>query len=102
MADITTETGTLAARAARAPGEPRWWVFARNAFPFIVVFALWEITARAGVFPPKLFPSLVTVAEAFVNLTIRGILPHHVFDTLPRPLSSFSPAAALRANIAMP
>ena len=34
--------------------------------------ALWEIVARAGVFPPKLFPSLVTVAEAFVDLTIAG------------------------------
>jgi NitT/TauT family transport system permease protein len=99
MADITTETGILAARAVRAPGEPRWWVFARNAFPFIVVFALWEITARAGVFPPKLFPSLVTVAEAFVNLTIRGILPHHVLDTVLRLLSGFFLAAVVGVTL---
>jgi NitT/TauT family transport system permease protein len=99
MADITTETGILAARAARAPGEPRWWVFARNAFPFIVVFALWEITARAGVFPPKLFPSLVTVAEAFVNLTIRGILPHHVLDTVLRLLSGFFLASVVGVTL---
>ena len=50
----------------------------------MVVFALWEIVARAGVFPPKLFPSLVRSREAFVNLTISGILPHHVFDTVLR------------------
>ena len=87
MADLTTESGILAARAARAPEDARWRVIARNAFPFIVVFGLWEIVARAGVFPPKLFPSLVTVAEAFVNLTVRGILPHHVFDTVLRLLA---------------
>ena len=51
--------------------------------------ALWEIVARAGVFPPKLFPSLVTVAETFVNLTASGILPHHVFDTVLRLLAGF-------------
>src|SRR6478672_12723292 len=37
MADITTESGILAARAARAPEDARWRVIARNAFPFIVV-----------------------------------------------------------------
>src|SRR4029079_11465377 len=93
MADLTTESGILAARAARAPEDARWRVIARNAFPFIVVFGLWEIVARAGVFPPKLFPSLVTVAEAFVNLTVRGILPHHVLDTVLRLLSGFFLAA---------
>ena len=60
-----------------------------------MVFALWEIVARAGVFPPKLFPSLVTVAEAFVNLTIRGILPHHVLDTVLRLLAGFFLAAVV-------
>lgn len=99
MADITTETGILAARAARAPEDARWWVIARNAFPFIVVFGLWEIVARAGVFPPKLFPSLVTVAEAFVNLTIRGILPHHVFDTVLRLLAGFFLAAIVGVTL---
>ena len=67
MVDLTTETGILAARAARAPEDARWRVIARNVFPFVVVFGLWEIVARAGVFPPKLFPSLVTVAETFVK-----------------------------------
>jgi NitT/TauT family transport system permease protein len=99
MADITTETGILAARSARAPADPRWRVIWRNVFPFIVVFAMWEIVARAGVFPPKLFPSLVTVAEAFVNLTIRGILPHHVFDTVLRLLAGFFLAAVVGVTL---
>jgi NitT/TauT family transport system permease protein len=63
------------------------------------VFGLWEIVARAGVFPPKLFPSLVTVAEAFVNLTVRGILPHHVFDTVLRLLAGFFLAAIVGVTL---
>src|SRR5712671_7688498 len=99
MVDITTESGILAARAARAPEDARWRVIARNAFPFIVAFGLWEIVARAGVFPPKLFPSLVTVAETFVNLTVRGILPHHVFDTVLRLLAGFFLAAIVGVTL---
>ena len=45
--------------------EPRWRVIWRNAFPFLVVAAIWEIVARAGVFPPRLFPSLEVIATAF-------------------------------------
>lgn len=93
MAGIAADTDTLPARTSRVREDARWRVFARNAFPFIVVFALWEITARARVFPPKLFPSLVTVAETFVNLTIKGILPHHALDTMLRLLSGFFLAA---------
>jgi len=54
---------------------------ARNAFPFLVVGALWEIVARAGVFPRKLFPTLGDVATAFVDLTRAGILPMHAAET---------------------
>jgi len=72
-------TGTSA-----APGESWWRVVARNAFPFIVVLGLWEIVAHLGMFPPRLFPPLEEVAAAFVRLTVKGILPHHVFDTLLR------------------
>ena len=60
MADVTAAPGTIA--AAPAPENARWRVIARNAFPFVVVFALWEIVARLGMFPPQLFPSLVDVA----------------------------------------
>jgi NitT/TauT family transport system permease protein len=99
MVDITTETGILAARASRSPADARWRVIWRNTFPFIVMFGLWEIVARAGIFPPKLFPSLVTVAQAFVDLTIRGILPHHVFDTVLRLLAGFFLAAIVGVTL---
>lgn len=89
MADIAVDT------RPRAPSNEnaRWRVIARNTFPFVVVLGLWEIVARAGVFPPKLFPSLVTVAETFVRLTANGILPHHTFDTILRLLAGFALAA---------
>src|SRR5262249_3486508 len=98
VADITTQSGALAAKS-RAPGEPTLRVIARNAFPFVMVFALWEIVARSGVFPPRLFPSLVTVAQTFVELTMNGILPHHVVDTLLRLLAGFFLAAAVGVTL---
>jgi len=82
----------LAPSAAR---EAPWRVVARTAFPFIVVGAIWEFVARLGLFPPRLFPSLETVASAFVRLTANGILPHHAFDTLIRLLAGFALAAAV-------
>jgi NitT/TauT family transport system permease protein len=90
MVDIATNTGAVA-----APANPnaRWRAIVRNTFPFVVVLGLWEIVARAGVFPPKLFPSLVTVAETFIRLTANGILPHHTFDTILRLFAGFALAA---------
>lgn len=52
------------------------------ALPFVVVGALWEITARAGVFPPKLFPPLENVADVLWRLTVSGILPRHALATV--------------------
>jgi len=79
--------------ATRATGHERWHAVWRNAFPFLVCGAVWEIVARAGIFPPRLFPPLEVVAAALVRLTIAGILPHHALDTLLRLLSGFAIAA---------
>jgi NitT/TauT family transport system permease protein len=96
MADMTANVIEVGATRER---ESRLWVIWRNTFPFIVVFGLWEIVARAGIFPPKLFPSLVTVAQTFVELTISGILPHHVFDTVLRLLAGFFLAAIVGVGL---
>ena len=93
MADVAAHPSSLDAAPSAASEDSRWRLVARNAFPFIVVLSLWEIVARAGIFPPKLFPSLVEVSQAFVRLTVSGILPHHVFDTILRLLSGFFLAA---------
>ena len=83
--------GPLAEKSADE--DARWRVVARNAFPFIVVGGAWEIVAHLGIFPPRLFPPLEAVAATFVQLTAKGILPHHAFDTLVRLLVGFALAA---------
>ena len=79
--------------ATATQGEPRWRAIWRNAFPFIVVAAIWEAVARAAVFPPRLFPSLEVIAAAFWRLTLNGILPHHALDTVIRLGLGFALAA---------
>jgi NitT/TauT family transport system permease protein len=91
MSDVPANSVPALGGASTTPArKTRWWIAARTAFPFLVVALLWEITARAGLFPPRLFPSLITVAEAFVRLTAAGILPHHVLDTVLRLLAGFA------------
>ena len=89
----------LTAGTAAPAGESRLWIVARTAFPFLVVALLWEITAHLGVFPRKLFPPLEQVADAFVRLTVAGILPHHVLDTLVRLTAGVALAAAVGVAI---
>ncbi len=57
---------------------------ARNLFPFVVVGAIWEAVAHAGLFPPRFFPPLEAIAAVFARLTVGGVLPHHALDTLAR------------------
>ena len=90
-ADADSKAGLLTGSSSAA--EPRWRAAARTAFPFIVVGALWELVARLAIFPPRLFPPLEVVASAFVRLTVSGVLPHHVLDTLLRLVAGFALAA---------
>ena len=89
--------------SACSPGGPqfasRWGAVARTAFPFVVVGALWEIVARLQIFPPRLFPSLETIAAAFVRLTVSGVLPHHAADTVLRLVAGFALAAVVGVAI---
>jgi NitT/TauT family transport system permease protein len=71
------------------------WVAARTAFPFLVLLTLWEIVARLGIFPARLFPTLEEVAAALVRLTVAGILPHHAVQTILRLLAGCSLAAVV-------
>ena len=96
---VPTASAELAAGSAPARGESRWRVAARTAFPFVVVCGLWEIVARLGVFPPRLFPSLEVVAAAFIRLTASGILPHHAGQTMLRLLAGFALAAVIGVAI---
>ena len=64
-------------------------------FPFVVVGGLWEIVAHLGVFPERLFPTLETVAAAFVQLNLSGVLPRHALETVFRLLAGFAIAGTV-------
>src|SRR5258708_26908088 len=83
--------------------EGRWRVIAGNGFPFVVVAAIWEILAHAGIFPVRLFPPVEAVVETFVRLTVAGILPHHALGTVLRLLGGFilAAVAGVAVGIAM-
>ena len=90
----------VASAASFAGAEDGWWrILARNAFPFVVVGALWEIVAHLGIFPRRLFPTLEEITSALIRLTMSGILPHHAFDTVIRLLSGFTLAALIGVAI---
>ena len=93
---MTDAVSTVDLRPAAPPrGESRLRAAARIAFPFLVLGTMWEITAHAGVFPPRLFPTLEEIAAAFWRLTVAGILPRHVAETLLRLLAGFAIAAVV-------
>jgi ABC-type nitrate/sulfonate/bicarbonate transport system permease component len=63
--------------------------------PFAVTAAAWELFARFGPFPPKLFPSLLIVARTFSDLIASGILLAHAWGTIVRLAFGFALAAVL-------
>jgi len=91
----TISIPAIGTAGSAAPAESRWRIVARTAFPFLVVGAIWEIVAKLGIFPRKLFPPLEEIAATFIRLTADGILPHHVFDTLLRLTAGFALAAVV-------
>ncbi len=87
------------APAAAAAEAGRFRRVAQNAFPFIVVGAIWEAVAHLGLFPAQFFPSLEAIAAAFAQLTLSGVLPHHAMDTLVRLSAGFALAALIGVAI---
>jgi NitT/TauT family transport system permease protein len=87
------ERGSFAAASVRGSGVI--WRVWRNAYPFVVVGALWEVVAHLGVFPVQFFPPLETIAAAFARLCASGVLPHHALDTLIRLTVGFALAACI-------
>ena len=90
---------TADASAAGAQGERRLYAIARNGVPFLVLGGLWEIAAHLGLFPPKLFPPIETVVAALYRLTLSGILPLHVAETLLRLGAGFALAALVGVTL---
>jgi len=86
-------------RARIAYHEGRGRVIARTALPFVVVAAMWEALAHAGIFPVRLFPPVEAVVATLVRLTAAGILPHHALDTVLRLSGGFMLAAVAGVTV---
>ena len=98
---MTTQdaVSTISSPSGLFAEDSRLRVIWRNLFPFLVVGAIWEITAHLGVFPARLFPTIEEIATAFVRLTLDGILPHHALETVLRLLAGFGLAAVIGVSI---
>jgi ABC-type nitrate/sulfonate/bicarbonate transport system permease component len=95
--DLAQTSETTIASTTREDGRlRRVW---RNLFPFVVVGAIWEVVAHAGLFPPRFFPPLEAIAAVFARLTMSGVLPHHALDTLVRLMAGFALAALVGVTI---
>jgi NitT/TauT family transport system permease protein len=99
MSDVPANSVQALIDSPAPQRESRLRVIWRNAFPFIVVGLIWETVARAGTFPPKLFPTIETIAAAFWRLTMNGILLHHASDTIWRLLAGFAFAGIIGVAI---
>lgn len=94
MSDVVANPSALAERRA-SPRYAHLRAVWRNLFPFIVVLGLWEIVAHSGIFPPRVFPSLEVIWATLVRLTLSGVLPHHLLDTILRLFAGFAIAAVV-------
>jgi NitT/TauT family transport system permease protein len=70
----------------------------RAAVTLLVAAAAYEATARSGVFPPALLPTLPAVARALLTTTLDGTMIAHALHTLYRVLFGF----ALAIVVALP
>jgi NitT/TauT family transport system permease protein len=97
---VSTGAATVARPAVRPAtparsGTERLRAAGELLLPFAVAAAAWELFARFGPLPPKLFPGLATVAATFWRLLTSGILLAHAQGTIVRLLLGFALAAVL-------
>jgi NitT/TauT family transport system permease protein len=67
----------------------------RAAATLLVAAAVYEATARSGLFPPALLPTLPAIARALVATTLDGTMPLHALHTLYRVAAGLALAVAI-------
>jgi NitT/TauT family transport system permease protein len=67
----------------------------RAAATLLVASAAYEATARSGLFPPALLPTLPAVARALVATILDGTMPLHALHTLYRVAAGLALAVAI-------
>jgi len=75
--------------------SPRTQSIVRGALAIVVVAACYEATARSGLFPRALLPTLPKVAETLVALIADGTMLRHAATTLYRMMCGFMLAVAI-------
>ena len=81
----------MASGGARA----RAWGWLRRYYSIVVVLALWEAIARSGLVNPRLFPSLVTIADQLWTMLRTRVAYRHAGATLFRVFVGFAVAGVL-------
>ena len=82
-------------------GLPRVSSVLQGAVAFAVLALAWQAAYWAGVFPPKLFPSLATVLDTLGRLTLNGTMIVSAADTLYRLLCGFLLAGVAGVVVAL-
>jgi NitT/TauT family transport system permease protein len=67
----------------------------RGATAILVVAALYEVTARSGIFPRALMPTIPKIASTFVDMCADGTMFRHAFYTLYRMFTGFALAVVV-------
>ena len=67
----------------------------RAAATLLVAAAIYEATARSGLFPPALLPTLPAIARTLVATTLDGTMPLHALHTLYRVAAGLALAIAI-------
>jgi NitT/TauT family transport system permease protein len=67
----------------------------RGAVTLLGAAALYELTARSGIFPAALLPTILTIAKTLGAMLADGSMPLHVLHTLYRVLLGFALAIAV-------
>ena len=81
--------------AGRRGGTERLRTAGELLLPFAVTAVAWELFAAFGPLPPRLFPSLATIARTFLGLVASGVLLAHAQGTILRLVAGFALAAVL-------
>jgi ABC-type nitrate/sulfonate/bicarbonate transport system permease component len=73
----------------------------RGLVPILAFLVLWELVARAGIFPPVLFPSFLTVVRQLVTLTVQGELLADIAISAFRAVAGLALATAMGVTVGL-
>lgn len=94
-------TATASAKAVKGRRKTQLLGQLRGLAPILVVLAVWELVAYAGIFPRVLFPSFLTVVAQLVQLTAKGGLLIDTATTTMRAVAGLTLAAVTGVTVGL-